>query len=130
MSSRGKLLVGFAAISLLAATLLGAYASHGMRAAPAETVDAVRTAVAFQFYHGLALLAGPLLSAHLARRWAAAAGWLFVAGTLLFCGGIYASYLLGVSGASRVAPIGGISFAAGWAAVAIAALIPASRRAS
>lgn len=130
MSSRRKLLVGFAAISLLAATLLGAYASHGMRAAPAETVDAVRTAVAFQFYHGLALLAVPLLSAHLARRWAAAAGWLFVAGTLLFCGGIYASYLLGVSGASRVAPIGGISFAAGWAAVAIAALIPASRRAS
>src|SRR5690554_3893341 len=101
-----------------------------MRASPAGTVDAVRTAAQFQFYHVLALLAVPLLSSHLAPRWSAAAGGLFIAGTLLFCGGIYASYLLGVGGATRVAPLGGISFAAGWAAVGIGALIPASRRAS
>lgn len=129
MSSRGKLLVGIAAVSLLAATLLGAYASHGMRGAPADTAAAVRTAVAFQFYHGLALLAVPLLETHVARRWAAAAGWLFVFGTVLFCGGIYVSSLLGIGAAGRVAPMGGLSFAAGWAALAVAAFT-ARRRAS
>src|SRR5690606_1425754 len=60
MAPRGKLFAGFAAISLLAAALLGAYASHGMQSAPPAAVDAVRTAVEFQFYHGLALLAVPL----------------------------------------------------------------------
>lgn len=130
MAPRGKLFAGFAAISLLAATLLGAYASHGMQSAPPAAVDAVRTAVEFQFYHGLALLAVPLLSAHLAPRWTLAAGSLFVVGTLLFCGGIYASYLLGIGSATRIAPLGGISFAVGWASMAIAAFIPASRRAS
>lgn len=129
MSSVGRLFVGLAAVSLLAATALGAYASHGMRAAPAETVDAVRTAVAFQFHHGLALLAVALLEERLAPRWVAAAGWLFVAGTLFFCGGIYLSRLLGFGPAGAVAPLGGTAFMAGWAALAAAAVI-SRRRAS
>lgn len=123
MALRGRILVAFAGISLALATLLGAYASHGMRGVPPETVDAVRTAVAFQFYHGLALLAVPLLAPHLARRWAGASAVLFAVGTLCFCGGIYVSSLLGIAPASRVAPLGGMSFAAGWAALAIAALV-------
>lgn len=130
MSSRGRGFIAVGAVSLLAATMLGAYASHGMTGAPAPVVDAVRTAVSFQVYHGLGLLAVALLGERLSPRWTFAAGVLFIAGTLLFCGGIYASYLLGVGGATRVAPLGGISFAAGWAAVGIGALIPASRRAS
>src|SRR5690606_23699037 len=106
-----------------------AYASHGLGSAPAASVEAIRTAVAFQFYHGLALLAVALLEPRLPHRWTAAAGWLFAAGTLLFCGGIYLSHLAGLAPASRVAPLGGISFAVGWAVLAAAALIP-SRRAS
>src|SRR5690554_8003688 len=88
MSSRGRSFVGLAAISLLAATMIGAYASHGMRVAPEESVNAVRTAVAHQFYHELALLAVALLEERRASRWVAAAGALLVARTVLFCGAI------------------------------------------
>src|SRR5690606_22391315 len=123
MSSRRSSFVALAAVSLLVATMLGAYASHGMREAPASSVDAVRTAVAFQFYHGLGLLAVALLEEHLASRWAAAAGWLFVAGTVLFCGAIYVSRLLGLEAVGAIAPFGGSAFMAGWAALAVAAVI-------
>lgn len=123
MALRGRIFVAFAGASLAAATLLGAYASHGMRGAAPETVNAVSTAVAFQFYHGLALLAVPLLAPHLAYRWAAAAGILFVVGTVFFCGGIYLSSLLDIGPASRVAPLGGMSFAAAWVALAVGALV-------
>jgi|SRR5690554_1559979 len=129
MSSRGRSFVGLAAISLLAATMIGAYASHGMRVAPEESVNAVRTAVAFQFYHGLALLAVALLEERLASRWVAAAGALFVAGTVLFCGAIYLDELLGFARAGAAAPFGGSMFIAGWAALAAAAVI-SGRRAS
>src|SRR5690606_30200367 len=129
MSSRGRSFIAIAGISLLTATMLGAYASHGMRAAPIETVDAVRTAVAFQFYHGLALLAVALLEERLAPRWVAASGGLFVAGTLLFCGGIYLSNLLGLAAAGAVAPFGGTALMAGWGALAAAAIISGSRAA-
>ncbi|HEX6994779.1 MAG TPA: DUF423 domain-containing protein [Gammaproteobacteria bacterium] len=127
MSSRGRSFVGFAAVSLLVATMLGAYASHGMRAAPAASVDAVRTAVAFQFYHGLGLLAVALLEERLAPRWTAAAGWLFIVGTVLFCGAIYVSELVGFDAVGAAAPFGGTAFMAGWAALAVAAVISARR---
>lgn len=127
MSSRGRSFVALAAVSLLVATMLGAYASHGMRAAPAASVDAVRTAVAFQFYHGLGLLAVAVLEERLASRLAAAAGWLFVAGTVLFCGAIYVSRLAGLTAVGAVAPLGGIALMAGWAALAAAAVISRGR---
>lgn len=121
MSSRDRAFVGLAALLLLAATMLGAYASHGLRSAPADAVDAVRTAVSLQSYHGLALLAVALLGERLASRWVTVAGWLFVAGTVLFCGAVYASRLLGLEPLGAVAPFGGSTLMAGWICVAVGA---------
>src|SRR5690606_41637290 len=82
------------------------------------------TAVRLQFYHGLGLLALPLLADRLgAPRLAGSAGWLFIAGTLLFCGAVYVNALGGPPAIARVAPAGGIAFIAGWIAVAAAALV-------
>ena len=48
----------------------------------------------------------------------AAAAWLMVAGTVLFCGSIYAR-ALGVSpGIVAAAPYGGVAFMVGWLAFA------------
>lgn len=129
MAWTGKLFAALAAASLLLATALGAYVSHAMQGAAAQTLDAARTAVAFQFYHGLALLAVPLLGERFPARLLAVAGWLFVAGTLLFCGGIYASALLGIGAAGRVAPAGGLAFIAGWLAVLVAVVVSRERSA-
>jgi uncharacterized membrane protein YgdD (TMEM256/DUF423 family) len=46
------------------------------------------------------------------------AAWLLVAGTLLFCGSIYAT-TFGLSVGSA-APFGGVAFMAGWAVLALA----------
>ena len=55
-------------------------------------------------------------------RWAAAAGWLFALGTVLFSGSLYVLALTGVSGWGAVTPPGGLAWLAGWAALALTGL--------
>lgn len=52
---------------------------------------------------------------------AAAAGWLFLAGTVLFSGSLYALALGGGRRWAALAPLGGACFLLGWAALALAA---------
>jgi uncharacterized membrane protein YgdD (TMEM256/DUF423 family) len=72
-------------------------------------------------YHALALLA----VAWAVSRWpgplVAWAGWLFVAGTLLFSGSLYALALSGVRWLGAITPLGGVCFLAGWLCLALAA---------
>ncbi|MBN1240763.1 MAG: DUF423 domain-containing protein [Gammaproteobacteria bacterium] len=129
MSSNAKRFLVISATSLLISTLLGAYASHGLADYEPRALAAIDTAIRYQFYHGLALLAVAALDERLPGRSVAVAGWAFTIGTLLFCGGIYASSLLGWSPASQITPFGGIAFVAGWAALIHAGLrAPAVRR--
>ena len=51
----------------------------------------------------------------------ATSGWLFVAGTVLFSGSLYAMSLTGHRWLGAVTPLGGLAFLAGWAALAWAA---------
>jgi uncharacterized membrane protein YgdD (TMEM256/DUF423 family) len=122
MSSSGKRFVLLAAVSLLMATLLGAFSSHGISDYEPRALAAIQTAVEYQFYHGLALLAVALLGERIEGPATRIAGWAFIAGTLLFCGGIYASSLAGLTGFSRITPFGGLAFIAGWLALVFAAL--------
>ena len=114
--AKGLLLA--AALILLLATGLGAYASHGLDPMlGAEARAAVQTAIQYQFYHGLAVIAAAILGdrhERAASLWVA--GTLFVAGTLLFCGSIYAARLGGVDAMGGLAPVGGVCLMAGWAA--------------
>jgi uncharacterized membrane protein YgdD (TMEM256/DUF423 family) len=49
------------------------------------------------------------------------AGWLFVAGTVLFSGSLYALALTGVRWLGAITPLGGVAFLAGWLCLALAA---------
>ena len=51
-----------------------------------------------------------------------AAGWLFLAGTLLFSGSLYAMTFTGNRGLGAITPLGGVCFLAGWSCLAIALL--------
>ena len=109
--------------SALLAVALGAFAAHGLKARLAPDLLAVfETGVRYQMYHALALLA----AAWAVGRWpgsaASAGGWLFVAGTLLFSGSLYALSLGGPRWLGPVTPLGGLAFLAGWACLAWAAL--------
>jgi uncharacterized membrane protein YgdD (TMEM256/DUF423 family) len=119
MSPTGKLFVVLAGLLLAAATGLGAYASHGLEGVlPPADVAIVRTAVDYQFFHGLGLLGVALLTERIGGVALKVSGWLMFAGTLLFCGGIYLHHLLGVESASTVAPIGGSAMIAAWLVLA------------
>ena len=104
------------------AVAAGAFGAHGLkeRLTP-DMLVIFETAARYQMYHGLALLA----AAWGAGRWpggaSTAAGWLFLAGVLVFSGSLYALSLSGVRWLGAITPIGGVCFLAGWVALAIAA---------
>ena len=114
------------AVAGLIAVAFGAFGAHGLRGRLSPDMLAVfETGVRYHMYHALALL----LTAALASRDAlhgsraiAAAGWLFIAGIVLFSGSLYALAVTGVTVLGAITPIGGVAFLAGWAALAIAAL--------
>lgn len=115
-----RLFAVLGAVSALVAVAAGAFGAHALRARLApDSLAAFETGVRYQMYHALALL----LVAWAATRWPAppvrAAGWLFVAGTVVFSGSLYALALTGVRGLGAVTPLGGVAFLAGWLALAV-----------
>ena len=101
----------------------GAFGAHALRARlDPRMLEIFETAVRYQMYHALALLA----VAWAATRWplplVGAAGWLFVAGIVIFSGSLYALSLSGVRALGAITPIGGLAFIAGWGCLLWAAL--------
>ena len=116
----------FALIGAVSAGLsvgLGAFGAHALRArVEPRLLEVFETGAQYQMYHALALLA----VAWIAGRWPGtlvnAAGWLFLAGTLLFSGSLYAMTFTGNRGLGAITPLGGVCFIAGWSCLAVALL--------
>jgi uncharacterized membrane protein YgdD (TMEM256/DUF423 family) len=110
-----RLFFSIGSVSALLGVAAGAFGAHALRARlSAEMLAIWETAVRYQMFHALALLA----VAWAATRWpgsaTTAAGWLFVAGTLVFSGSLYLLSLFGLRWLGAVTPIGGLAFLAGW----------------
>jgi uncharacterized membrane protein YgdD (TMEM256/DUF423 family) len=71
-----------------------------------------------------ALLGLALLIARSRSIWAVVAGWLFVAGLVLFCGGLDLVTLGAPAWLTALVPWGGTAFILGWIALLVAALRP------
>ena len=117
-----RLFVTLGAASAFLAVAAGAFGAHALRDRLAPDLLAVfETAARYQMYHALGLLA----VAWVAARWpgppAQWAGWLFVAGTVLFSGSLYALALSGVRWLGAITPLGGAAFLDGWICLALAA---------
>lgn len=100
----------------------GAFGAHALRARlEPRMLEVFETGARYQMYHAIALLG----VAWVASRWpgslSTASGWLFLAGTLLFSGSLYAMALTGVRALGAITPIGGVCFIAGWVCLALAA---------
>ncbi|QIL75399.1 DUF423 domain-containing protein [Hymenobacter sp. HDW8] len=96
---------------------IGAFGAHGLRKMLEETgrFDTFETAVRYQFYHTLALLAvGILLAMRPDIRGLSLTAWLFLGGILLFSGSLYTLCFTGIIKMGAVAPIGGLLLIAGW----------------
>jgi uncharacterized membrane protein YgdD (TMEM256/DUF423 family) len=110
------------ALSGFIAVGAGAFGAHGLKARLTPELLAVfETAVRYQMYHALALLAVAWAIGRWPGRAAVAGGWCFVAGTVIFSGSLYALTLTGVRGLGAITPIGGVLLLAGWLLLALAA---------
>ena len=114
--------VAMGAVLALLAVAAGAFGSHALAARiPAERLGTFETAARYQMYHALALLLVGLAFDRLPPGRARLSGRLFVAGTLVFCGSLYALALGAPRWFGAVAPVGGLCFMGGWLALAAAA---------
>ena len=96
---------------------LGAFGAHGLKARLSpDMLGLWHTAVQYHAWHALGLLAVGL---SIESIWARAAGWLLVAGILLFSGSLYALALGAPRGLGIATPLGGVAFIAGWIAFGI-----------
>ena len=117
-----------AAVSLLLATIAGAVGSHVL-AVDDRTMHSFDVAVQFQFFHGLGLVAVTLVGLRgIGGRLLWTAAWLIVAGTVLFCGSIYARTFGAPSGIVSAAPYGGVAFMLAWLAFAVSVWLSPERR--
>lgn len=114
-----RLFAGLGAALAFTAVAAGAFGAHALRTRlSAELLAVFETGVRYQMYHALALFA----VAWAAGRWPAPAvtwaGWLFVAGTIVFSGSLFLLAITGQRWFGAVTPVGGLALLAGWLALA------------
>lgn len=105
------------------AVALGAFGAHALAArVPADLLSTFETGVRYHMYHALALFAVVLAM----TRWPGSslptiAGWLFVAGIVVFSGSLYVLVFSGQRWLGAITPIGGVAFILGWILLAVTA---------
>lgn len=119
MSQRtGGAIVFAAALAGAGAVASGAFGAHALRdVLDARALGIWRTAVDYQSWHALALLATALLARDRPPSVLRVAAVAFALGIVLFSGSLYA-LALGAPGAfGALTPFGGAAFIAGWLAL-------------
>jgi uncharacterized membrane protein YgdD (TMEM256/DUF423 family) len=122
MPPLAKTFLVIGALAGMLAVLLGAFGAHALRTRLTPDMLAVyQTGVQYHFWHALGLLAIALTLAHFPAaeglKWA---GWLMLAGILIFSGSLYLLAVTGVRWLGAITPIGGIAFILAWALFAYA----------
>lgn len=111
MTSLGRNCLVLAALSGLISVVAGAYAAHG--AADPGPREWIRTGAHFELTHALAVFACIFVATASAGR-ALGAAVLFLTGTLLFSGSLYALALGAPKLVGMATPAGGLLLIAGW----------------
>ncbi|MEP5765800.1 MAG: DUF423 domain-containing protein [Halieaceae bacterium] len=111
-----RLFIVLAAFSGLLGVALGAFGAHALRDRFDEYAMSIfQTAVQYQFYHSLGLLAvGMLCLLQPPSRLLLGSGVAFVLGLLVFCGSLYLLSFTGLRWLGAITPLGGLAFMLGW----------------
>jgi uncharacterized membrane protein YgdD (TMEM256/DUF423 family) len=128
MGAAAKSWIVVAALSGAISVIVGAFAAHGLDVtteAGRKARDWIQTASQYEMFHALAILAVVVLArATLVNgRFALIAQCLFLAGSVLFPGALYALAFNGPRWFGAVAPLGGTALILGWLSLAVAALM-------
>jgi uncharacterized membrane protein YgdD (TMEM256/DUF423 family) len=118
-----RVFISLAALSGCLAVAFGAFGAHALKdRLSGDMLQVFQTGVSYQMYHALALLAVGVLLARFSSQGStllSAAGWLFVAGSVLFSGSLYLLSLTGTTWLGAITPLGGVAFLLGWLALAV-----------
>ncbi|MEA3001634.1 MAG: hypothetical protein QOH81_422 [Sphingomonadales bacterium] len=113
--SERRLILAAGALLAGLGVVLGAFGAHGLKAMlDVERLGWWQTAVQYQMWHGLALVA--LAAAPVERVKLPA--WLLGLGAIVFSVSLYLMALTGCRWPGAVAPLGGLAMIAGWAVLA------------
>ena len=114
------------AVNAAIAVAFGAFGAHALKEKLTEHYLAIwGTAVQYQMFHALALIAigilmsSSLLGSSVQLSWA---GYLILAGIIIFSGSLYVLSLTGIGILGAITPIGGVAFIVGWVMLIIAAI--------
>jgi uncharacterized membrane protein YgdD (TMEM256/DUF423 family) len=119
----GRALIGAGALLGFLGVAAGAFGAHANRErVSVARLDNWKTAADYQLWHALATIASGLIAVRWASGAAAAAGWCFVAGVVVFSGSLYALALTDRRKLGAVTPFGGALFLVGWAFLVVAAI--------
>jgi uncharacterized membrane protein YgdD (TMEM256/DUF423 family) len=95
----------------------GAFGAHALSSyfeSHPDLQSTFETAVRYLMIHGLAILAVAWASGRWPGGLINIAGFLFVAGILIFSGSLFILSLTGIRWLGAITPIGGAAFLAGW----------------
>lgn len=111
-----KIFLLISAVSGALGVMIGAFGAHALSKMLQETgrTATFETAVKYQMYHTLALLATAFFLDRYSNKWFEYAGWSYLAGILIFSGSLYILCLSNVGKWGAVTPIGGLAFIAAW----------------
>lgn len=122
-----KFFLKIAALLAMLAVILGAFGAHALKALATDTVIAVfETGVRYQMYHAIGLFIVGILYKEYGSKILQWAGYLFVAGIVLFSGSLYLlTFIKAIDNASflwvgAITPLGGACFIAGWGLIVTA----------
>ena len=117
-----RLWIALGGLAGLAAVALAAWAAHAASAVlDPPRLAALQSGLALQGWHAAALVAAGLWAERRGGALAQAAAGALALGLILFCAGVYASAIGGVS-LGPVAPAGGTLLMLGWALLTLSAL--------
>lgn len=121
-----KLFLIVGAISSMLSVAFGAFGAHLLEGRIEDKyLDTWQTAVQYQMFHSIGLIviailmSSSLLGPLSQLSWA---GYLMLAGIVIFSGSLYVLSLTGIGVLGAITPIGGVAFIAAWIMVVIAAM--------
>lgn len=119
-----KIFVVLGSIGGFLSVALGAFGAHGLKdVLPPNMLENYQTAVQYQMMHSLGLICIAILSKWLSPsallRWA---GWMLLAGIIIFSGSLYILSITGITSLGAITPFGGVAFLLGWLFVTMAVL--------
>ena len=124
-----NLLIGLGALSAFISVAAGAFGAHALKQLLGTDMLAVyHTAVDYQFFHSLGLIAIGSIHRISPRRQHAASAWLMLAGILIFSGSLYTLSITGIRWLGMITPVGGICLLAAWLMLALSHLMGTKNR--